>query len=169
MILRRFLATALIKNENIKAKEVMVVSEASGILGKYALQDALKLFDRTMNDLVLVQEKATPPVCKIISKKALYESKLRKEQKPKSKEKEMFFGTSVTQHDFEIKLNRIEKFIEKGYSTKVVIEPKGHGSFTANSKESLQKKIMDHFGKKITVNNQSSEGNNLVFSILPSK
>lgn len=75
-------------------------------------------------DLVLVADRATPPVCRIMNfGKRQYEQKRKmRDQKKKQvtqKNKEIKFHANIDQHDYDIKLNRIIAFLKKGNRVKV--------------------------------------------------
>lgn len=60
-------------NERIRAKVVRVVGDNVDNAGVMTLHEALKLADEMELDLVLISEKADPPVCRIIDfQKFLY-------------------------------------------------------------------------------------------------
>ena len=74
-------------------------------------------------DLVLVANKSTPPVCRLMDfKKKQYEAKrAQREAKKKQhvqKVKEMKFHVNIDPHDFGIKINRIRQFLGKGHKVK---------------------------------------------------
>ncbi|CAI8369117.1 MAG: Translation initiation factor IF-3 [Owenweeksia sp. TMED14] len=74
-------------------------------------------------DLVMIAEKADPPVCKIIDyKKFLYDQK-KKQKEIASKAmkvviKEIRFGPQTDNHDYEFKLKHARKFLEDGAKLK---------------------------------------------------
>ena len=53
-------------NEQIRDREVRVISEAGEQLGIMSAREAMKLAEEAQLDLVKVAPKAQPPVCKII-------------------------------------------------------------------------------------------------------
>ena len=75
-------------NEQIRAKEVMVIGPNGEQLGVKGIQDALTLANFAGFDLVLMNPNGNPPVCKIMDyNKFKYENKKRaKENIKKQKE-----------------------------------------------------------------------------------
>ena len=74
-------------------------------------------------DLVMISEKADPPVVKILDyKKFLYDQKKRqKEIKSKAQKvvvKEIRFGPNTDEHDYEFKKKHAIKFLEEGSKLK---------------------------------------------------
>ena len=77
-------------------------------------------------DLVLIAEKADPPVCKIIDyKKFLYDQKKKqKEIASKAQKvviKEVRFGPQTDDHDYAFKLKHARKFLEDGAKLKAFV------------------------------------------------
>merc|ERR1712224_555121 len=116
-------------NEKIRVPEVRVVGE--GIAqGVYPTHKALVMAEEMELDLVEISPNAKPPVCKIIDyKKFLYEQK-RKQKELKSKQikvviKEIRFGPSTDEHDFQFKLKHAIKFLSEGAKLKAFVFFKG--------------------------------------------
>lgn len=79
-------------------------------------------------DLVLVSDQVEPPVVRIQDyKKIQYEKKKAKKtgSQRKSALKEIQFKANISDHDFEVKMNRIKAFIERGDKVKVIVRLKG--------------------------------------------
>jgi len=77
-------------------------------------------------DLVMISEKADPPVCKILDyKKFLYDQKKKqKEIKSKAQKvvvKEIRFGPTTDDHDFEFKRKHAFKFLQEGSKVKAYV------------------------------------------------
>ncbi|MGV0947561.1 translation initiation factor IF-3 [Empedobacter falsenii] len=116
-------------NDKIDAKEVRVVGE--GIEpGVYPIAKALELAEEQGLDLVMISEKAVPPVCRVVEyKKFLYEQK-KKEKELKAKQqkvvvKEIRFGPQTDDHDYEFKRRHARSFLEEGSKLKAYVFFKG--------------------------------------------
>lgn len=119
-------------NEQINAKEVMVIGPNGEQLGIKPIKDALTLATYAGFDLVLINPNATPQVCKIMDySKFKYENKKRqKENLKKQREsnlemKEYRLSVSIDVHDFNTRVNNSKKYLEKGHRIKVTIKFKG--------------------------------------------
>ncbi len=81
-------------------------------------------------DLVMISEKAVPPVCRVVEyKKFLYEQK-KKEKELKAKQqkvvvKEIRFGPQTDDHDYEFKKRHARSFLEEGSKLKAYVFFKG--------------------------------------------
>lgn len=119
-------------NEQIRAKEVMVIGPNGEQLGVKPIKDALTLANYAGFDLVLINQNANPQVCKIMDyNKFKYENKKRqKENLKKQREsnldmKEYRLSVTIDVHDFNTRVNNSRKYLEKGHKIKVSIRFKG--------------------------------------------
>lgn len=96
----------------------------------YTRDEALALAREMELDLVLINDKAEPGICKIQEySKFLYERKKKqKELKSKSAKtviKEIRFGPNTDEHDFEFKTKHAEKFLKEGAKVKAFVHFRG--------------------------------------------
>ncbi|HHW68973.1 MAG TPA: translation initiation factor IF-3 [Tenericutes bacterium] len=119
-------------NEQIRAKEVMVIGPEGQQLGVKSLNDALTLANYAGFDLVLINQTANPPVCKIMDyNKFKYENKKKqKENVKKQREtnleiKEYRLSVTIDIHDFNTRVTNAKKYLEKGHKVKASIRFKG--------------------------------------------
>lgn len=78
-------------------------------------------------DLVEIAPNARPPVCRIVDYgKFKYEqSKLKKSEKPKKREKEVKFRVNIDPHDYGIKLTHAEDFLAHGFKVRIQLQFRG--------------------------------------------
>lgn len=119
-------------NEQIRAKEVMLIGPNGEQLGIKPIADALTLANYAGFDLVLMNGNAKPAVCKIMDyNKYKYEnSKKQKENKKRQREanlevKEYRLSVTIDKHDFDTRVKNSSKYLEKGHKVKVSIRFKG--------------------------------------------
>ena len=119
-------------NEQIRAKEVMVIGPGGEQLGIKAISDALTLSNYAGFDLVLISPNGNPPVCKIMDyNKHKYESKKKqKENFKKQREsnlelKEYRLSVAIDIHDFNTRVTQASKYLDKGHRVKGSIRFKG--------------------------------------------
>lgn len=107
-------------NTEITSKELRVTDE--GIL---TLADALKIADSREMDLVMINESANPPVCKIMDyEKFIYEQS----KKPKNKGldvKEIKLGPNTSENDIEYRIKHMVDFLKKGHKVKISLQFRG--------------------------------------------
>ena len=119
-------------NEQIRAKEMMVIGPNGEQLGVKSRQDALTLASYAGFDLVLMSEGANPPVCKIMDyNRFKYEKKKKtKEAQKKQREamidiKEFRLSVTIDKHDFDTRINNAKKALMRGDKVKASIRFKG--------------------------------------------
>src|SRR5262249_45599999 len=117
-------------NHRIRVPEVRVVLEDGGMLGVMSTQQALREAEERGLDLVEVNPKAAPPVCKILDfGKFKYEEKKRaREAKRKQtvvEVKEIKLRPKTDDHDLDVKLRAARRFIESGNKVKFTVRFRG--------------------------------------------
>lgn len=122
----------LFVNEQIRAKELMVIGPNGEQLGVKQIADALTLANYAGFDLVLINPNGNPPVAKIMDyNKHKYESKKRtKENLKKQREanlemKEYRFSVTIDIGDFNTRVKAATKYLEKGHKIKGSVKFKG--------------------------------------------
>lgn len=118
------------KNERIRAPKVRVIKDDGENLGEMNTKDALALARDEGKDLVVIVEKANPPVAKILDyNKFLYEEKKKssaaKAKSKKSELKELRFGPNVGPGDFNQRIKRAKEFLEENNRVKFTVILKG--------------------------------------------
>lgn len=116
-------------NNKIYAKEVRLVGD-NVELGIYSTSEALKIADNLELDLVEINPKAEPAICKVIDyDKFIYEQKKAEKEQQKSQkknqQKEIRFGPNTGEGDLEHKMKSAKKFLEEGMKVKVTVFFKG--------------------------------------------
>ncbi|WP_185878146.1 translation initiation factor IF-3 [Blattabacterium cuenoti] len=117
-------------NNKIFSKIIRLVGDESIKSGIYPTKNIVSLAKERDMDLVEINPKLNPPVCKILDyKKYLYEQKKRKKQfkakQVKVNTKEIRFGPQIGDHDGKVKLKSAEKFLMRGDKVKVFVFFKG--------------------------------------------
>ena len=100
------------------------------MLGVLSVQDALERARQSGLDLVEVSPNAAPPVCKILDYgKFKYEAQKRANQARKKQKtfdvKEIKMRPGIDQHDYDVKMRAIRKFLETGDKVKVTMRFRG--------------------------------------------
>lgn len=115
-------------NDRIRSPKVRVIGADGAQLGVLSIRDALIKAQSVGLDLVEIAAQADPPVCKIIDYgKFKYEQAKLKKQKSKSatRMKEIKLRVGTGQHDYNIKMGRMEGFLDTGHKVRVVVQFKG--------------------------------------------
>ena len=117
-------------NEQIRDREVRVVSAEGEQLGIMSSREAMKLAQEAELDLVKIAPKAQPPVCKIIDYGKFKYEQTRKEKEAKKEQKtveikEVRMSPNIDTNDLNTKINNAKKFLEKGNKVKVTLRFRG--------------------------------------------
>ena len=117
-------------NEQIRDREVRVISEAGEQLGIMSAREAMKLAEEAQLDLVKIAPKAQPPVCKIIDYGKYKYELARKEKEARKKQKtvevkEVRLSPNIDTNDLNTKVNNAKKFLAKGNKVKVTLRFRG--------------------------------------------
>lgn len=133
-------------NEQIRDREVRVVSSDGEQLGIMSAKDAMKLAREADLDLVKIAPRAKPPVVKIIDYGKYRYEQTRKEKEAKKKQKtidvkEVRLSPNIDKNDLNTKINQARKFLSKGDKVKVTLRFRGRELAHVNT----SKVILDEF------------------------
>jgi translation initiation factor IF-3 len=117
-------------NEEIRVREVRVVSPEGEQLGILPIEKALEAANQRGLDLVEVAPEAVPPVCRIMDfgKYKYLQARRQKEARKKQsiiQVKEVKMGPKTDVHDFEFKAKHVRRFLEEGNKAKVTVRFRG--------------------------------------------
>ncbi len=117
-------------NHRIRVPEVRLIGADGGLLGVVATHEALRMAQEAGLDLVEVNAKSDPPVCKILDfGKMKYEEK-KKAAEARRKQtvievKELKLRPKTDDHDLEVKVNHARRFLEAGDKVKFTVRFRG--------------------------------------------
>jgi translation initiation factor IF-3 len=102
-----------------------LIDEAGKMVGIKTVQEALRLADERGYDLIEIAPTSTPPVCKLGNfSKYLYQQEKKSKDAKKNKGgggqvKEIRLRPKIGEHDFQVKLNAIERFLKERHKVRV--------------------------------------------------
>ena len=137
-------------NEQIRDREVRLISEDGEQLGVMSAREAFKLAQEAELDLVKIAPTAKPPVCKIIDYGKYKYELTRKEKEAKKKQKtvevkEVRLSPNIESNDLNTKINAARKFITKGDKVKVTLRFRGREMAHMQS----SRHILDDFAEQM--------------------
>jgi len=160
-------------NEEIRTKEVRLVSETGEQLGIMHPKEALNIALSRGLDLVEVAPSAKPPVCKImdVGKFKYEQSKREREARKKQRiinVKEVKLRPSIEDHDFEVKTKNAIRFLEDGDKVKVTIMFRGRELSHPELGQELLVRVAEMVQEVATVEkNPKLEGKNMTMILTP--
>jgi translation initiation factor IF-3 len=113
-------------NERIRFPKIRVVDSDGTQLGIITPREAITIAEERELDLVLVSDKADPPVCRIMDygKYKFEQEKRAREAKKKqhaAEVKEVKMRYKIEEHDYRVRINQAERFLKSGDKVKATI------------------------------------------------
>ncbi|MGB8842137.1 MAG: translation initiation factor IF-3 [Aliidongia sp.] len=117
-------------NEEINVPRVRLVDQNGAMVGVVGKIEAMAMAANAGLDLVEVAAAADPPVCKILDYgKFKYEEQKKKNEARKKQKvievKEIKLRPGIDDHDYDVKMRAMVKFIEEGDKVKVTMRFRG--------------------------------------------
>ncbi len=160
-------------NEKIRASEVRVVGSDGKQLGIMPLQKALDLAHQEELDLVEVAPGAEPPVCKIMDFGKFKYQQNKRTQEAKKKQtviqvKEVKMRPKTDEHDLQVKIKNIKRFLGQKDKAKVSILFRGREIAYVDQGTRMLERISEELKEDALVEQSPKlEGRNLVMVLAP--
>ncbi|MDC3047412.1 translation initiation factor IF-3 [Prochlorococcus sp. AH-736-A21] len=162
-------------NERIKYPQLRVVDSDGKQLGVLDRLKALEIASQRELDLVLVSEKANPPVCRIMDygKYKFEQEKKAKEARKKSHQtevKEVKMRYKIDKHDYDVRIGQATKFLKSGDKVKCTVIFRGREIQHSNLAETLLLKMANDLEEQSEVQQKPKrEGRNMIMFLSPRK
>lgn len=110
-------------------------------------------------DLVEISPDANPPVAKIVDWGKFNYQRTKQQQKNKRTAKtldvkQMRLGLKIGEHDMQVKLGKVTKFLETGHKVKITVFFRGRELAHKDLGFKLAEKIISEFGDTIALDQQ---------------
>ncbi len=117
-------------NRDIAVAQVRLIDEQGENLGVVSKDEAIERAEEAGMDLVEISPSAEPPVCKILDygRFKYQDQKKKNEARKKQKTidiKEIKMRPNIDQHDYDVKMRAINRFIADGDKVKVTMRFRG--------------------------------------------
>ncbi|MEH2216732.1 MULTISPECIES: translation initiation factor IF-3 [unclassified Nostoc] len=162
-------------NERIRFPKIRVIDTDGAQLGIMPPQEALQLAEEKELDLVLISDKADPPVCRIMDY-----GKYKFEQEKKAREarkkqhtadvKEVKMRYKIEEHDYNVRVKQAERFLKDGDKVKATVMFRGREIQHSDLAEELLKRMamdLEPYGELQQA--PKKEGRNMMMLISPKK
>ncbi len=162
-------------NERINYPELRVVDSDGQQLGVIDRLKALEIASKRELDLVLVSEKANPPVCRIMDygKYKFEQEKKAKEARKKSHQtevKEVKMRYKIDKHDYDVRIGQALRFLKAGDKVKCTVIFRGREIQHSNLAETLLLKMANDLEEQSEVQQSPKrEGRNMIMFLSPRK
>ena len=162
-------------NRQITAQQIRLVGPTGDMIGVVPLREGLASAEAAGLDLVEVSPNAEPPVCKVLDygKWRYHEQKRIQDARKKQKIiqiKEIKLRPGIDQHDLQIKLRAVEKFLAEGDKVKFTLRFRGREMAHQELGLQLLQRVREQLADKIKVDNEPrSEGRQVIMLVSPAK
>ncbi|ABM73032.1 Translation Initiation factor 3 [Prochlorococcus marinus str. MIT 9515] len=162
-------------NERIKYPQLRVVDSDGKQLGVIDRIKALEIANQRELDLVLVSEKANPPVCRIMDygKYKFEQEKKAKEARKKSHQtevKEVKMRYKIDKHDYDVRIGQAVRFLKAGDKVKCTVIFRGREIQHSNLAETLLLRMANDLEEQSEVQQRPKrEGRNMIMFLSPRK
>jgi translation initiation factor IF-3 len=135
------------------------------------LSEAQRLAQDKDLDLIEIAPNANPPVAKIMDWSKYQYQKLKEQQRNRRKSKvadlkQMRVGLKIGENDLNIKLNKVNKFLDNGDNVRITVVFKGREMAHKELGYKMIDRIKEILGDKIIIDQQPKmSGRNLSMSI----
>jgi translation initiation factor IF-3 len=160
-------------NQDIRAKEVRVIDPEGNQVGVLPTYRALAAASDFGLDLVEISPNANPPVCKIMDYGRYKYELTKKKQEAKKKQssfqvKEIKVRPKTSDHDLNVKIDHIKKFIEKKDKVKVTVVFRGREiTLMQLGRELLEKVVRETSETAVVEQMPKFEGRTMIMVLTP--
>ena len=146
-------------NRRIRAEKIRLIGENGEQLGVTSVQEGLQRAEASGLDLVEVAPQALPPVCRVMDfSKYKYDQekkeKLAKKHQKKTRLKVIKLRPKIEEHDYQVKLRHLERFLSRGDKVKVTLMFRGREM----AHQELGRRVLDRFIKDVVSVGQVEKG-----------
>ena len=138
-------------NDRIRVPEVRVIDDEDNNIGVMTMTEALKLAEDREMDLVEINPKAQPPVCKVVDFSHFKyqkekEARKNKVQAHETETKGIRLSVRISDHDMGVRRDQAEKFLDRGDKVKTEVILRGR----ENTKPELAFEVLKKFNTGIS-------------------
>ena len=144
-------------------------------LGVISLSEALREAEKVALDLVEVAPNSSPPVCRIMDYgKFRYQRSKKQNIAKKSSSaiqlKEIRVRPKIEEHDLQVKLRHIKRFLEQNNKVKVTMMFRGREIVYSEKGREMMEKIREQLGESCVIDQPPKrEGRNMIMVVSPRK
>jgi translation initiation factor IF-3 len=160
-------------NHSIRVPQIRVIDSDGNHLGVMDTRSALSVAQEKDLDLVMINDKSEPPVCRIIDYgkfKYDLEKQERKNKKNQDKTsvKELKMRYTIEEHDYQVRVNQAERFLKAGDKVKTTIKFRGRESQHSHLAENLLNRMAKDLQELAEIQQApKKEGSNMIMLLSP--
>lgn len=117
-------------NREITAQRVRLINGQGEVVGIVGIREAMTMAREADLDLVEFVSQSVPPVCKLLNYGKLKYEQQKKKSEAKKKQKiieikEVKLTPSIGEHDYQVKMTGVKRFIGEGNKVKITLRFRG--------------------------------------------
>jgi len=149
---------------------VRLIGDEGEQLGIVPIQEALRISRERGYDLVEVAPSATPPVCRVMDfGKYKYQMSKKHSARKTADLKEVKIRPQITEHDLQLKVKNMRRFLDEGDKAKVTMFFRGREIIRPEMGMKVFEKVLELLPGKYTIEQQPRlEGNHITMVVAPS-
>ena len=153
--------------------QVRVIDDQGENHGVISIDDALEIADEAGLDLVEVSPQVEPPVCKVLDYgKYKYEQQKKANEARKKQKiidvKEIKMRPGIEEHDYQVKMRNVRKFLDHGDKVKMTIRFRGREMAHQDLGLRVLTRVQEELEDSIKIEQTpTSEGRLMVMVIAP--
>ena len=162
-------------NREITCDKIRLIGADGEMVGVTNAAEGMRVAAAASMDLVEISPNAEPPVCKVMDYGKFRFAEQKKFQEARKKQKviqikEIKVRPGIGQHDLDIKLRAINKFLAEGDKVKLTLRFRGREMAHQELGMAVLMKVRDQLGDKIKVEHEPKmEGRQVIMVIAPAK
>ena len=147
-----------------------LIDEEGKQLGVFSVPEALRIARDRGYDLVEVASNAVPPVCRVMDLgKYKYQMSKKHSARKTTDVKEIKIRPQITDHDLQLKIKNIRRFLDDGDKAKVTMFFRGREIVRPEMGMKLFDKILEMLTGKFSIEQQPKlEGKSITMVLAPS-
>jgi len=160
-------------NTDINVPQVRLIAADGAQVGVVTIQAAMRAADDSGFDLVEISPHADPPVCKLLDYgKYKYEAQKKANEARKRQKtfdvKEIKMRPSIDDHDYDVKMRAMGKFLSEGDKVKVTIRFRGRELAHPEIGRKLLERIRDDSDEHAKIESMPKmEGRQMIMVMAP--
>ncbi|XP_063068906.1 translation initiation factor IF-3, mitochondrial [Engraulis encrasicolus] len=129
----------------IHHRHLLLLSDEGENLGTHHRADVIRMMEETGKKLVAVNERADPPVFRLMTGKQIHQEQMRLHEKNKNKPaptkvKELTWSSDIAPADLRTKLRQVASWLDKKHHIRVTLKT-GHRGNTPDASQPLDKTL----------------------------
>jgi len=161
-------------NKRIRAREVRLIDAEGNQVGVVPISEALSTAESSGLDLVEVASNVSPPVCRIMDYGRYKYQQNKKLQEGKKRQstfqvKEIKMRPRTGEHDLQVKLRHIKRFIENHDKVKVTVFFRGREMAHMELGVAMMQRVVDETAEYAVVEQHAKRDGRVMIMVLAPK